>query len=237
MVLVHDDDSTRAGTGATTAAAALAPPASVAPNGSPAAPPADSLARTAGLGTRTAASVPPDAAKVLVVRGDGPGIATATIGLFVRTGGSWARGATWRGHVGARGWTLRHREGDLRTPVGTFTLSDAGGRRPDPGTTLPYHRSNRFAPTGSGVFGDSLAGSFDYVLAIDFNRHRGVSPLDQTRPLGSGTGGGIWLHVDHGGPTHGCVSVPGSGMPVLLRALSPQDSPVVVMGDKARLST
>ena len=88
-------------------------------------------------------------------------------------------------------------------------------------------------PTGSSVFGDSLAGSFDYVIAIDFNRRTGVSPLDGTHPHGNARGGGIWLHVDHDGPTHGCVSVPRDGMKALLRALSPKDKPIVVMGDKS----
>ncbi len=196
----------------------------------------DSLRQVAGLGDRTARSVPGEAAKVVVVRGDGPGVATATIDLFVRTDGSWARRASWRGHVGARGWTIRHREGDLRTPVGTFRLTDAGGRKPDPGTALPYHQSDKFVASGRGVFGDSLDGSFDYVLAIDYNRRKGVSPLDKARPLGAVAGGGIWLHVDHDGPTHGCVSVPEKGMLALLKALSPEDSPVVVMGDKTRLT-
>jgi len=44
------------------------------------------------------------------------------------------------------------------------------------------------------------------------------------------------LHVDHDGPTHGCVSVPEDGMRTLLRALLPASHPVVVMGDRDRLA-
>ena len=142
----------------------------------------------------------------------------------------------WHGHNGARGWTDDHREGDLRTPVGVFTLSDAGGRKKDPGAKLPYHRSEAFRPTGDGVYGDSLAGSFDYVIAIDYNRRPGTSPLDPTRPEGAERGGGIWLHVDHDGPTHGCISVPAAGMKALLRELDPASRPVVVMGDRDSLA-
>ncbi len=195
------------------------------------------LADVALLGPRTAKTVPSRTRSAVVVRGDGPTSTRATIELYVLSGGAWKRTGSWRGHLGAKGWTDDHHEGDLRTPAGTYTLSDAGGRLADPGTQLPYHRSSRFLPTGSGVFGDSLEGSFDYVIAIDFNRRTGVSPLDKTQPLGEERGGGIWLHVDHDGPTHGCVSVPREGMTALLRALRPTDNPVVIMGHQARLTT
>ncbi|MGN6299770.1 MAG: L,D-transpeptidase family protein [Angustibacter sp.] len=195
------------------------------------------LAALAHLGPKTLATVPTTARQVVVVRGDGAEAATTSIELYVSDGGTWRRSASWRGHIGARGWTTSHREGDLSTPVGTFTLSDAGGRLPDPGTGLPYDHSAKFVPSGSSVFGDSLEGSFDYVIAIDYNRRTGVSPRDPVHPQGDELGGGIWLHVDHDGPTHGCVSVPREGMVALLRSLSPQDRPVVVMADAARLTT
>ena len=125
---------------------------------------------------------------------------------------------------------------DEPTTLVTFTLSDAGGLLADPGTRLPYHQSTDFVPSHDEAFGDSLEGAFNYVVAIDFNRVAGRSPLDTQRPQGRDLGGGIWLHVDHDGPTHGCVSVPEDGMRTLLRALLPAAHPVVVMGDAARLA-
>jgi L,D-peptidoglycan transpeptidase YkuD (ErfK/YbiS/YcfS/YnhG family) len=85
-------------------------------------------------------------------------------------------------------------------------------------------------------FGDSRADVFDYLIAVDYNRVPGHSPLDSARPLGAGRGGGIWIHVDHGGPTHGCVSIPLADVRYLLRHLSAAAHPVVVMGDAARLA-
>lgn len=195
------------------------------------------LAAAAGLGPRRAATVPAETSQVVVVRGAGRTSALATVDLYQRSGGGWVRAAGWAGHNGVRGWTDDHREGDLRTPTGTYSLTDAGGSRPDPGTALPYHRSTSFVPRGDSVFGDSLEGSFDYVVAIDYNRRRDRSPLDTTRPQGWDDGGGIWLHVDHGGPTHGCVSLPEDGMRQLLTALRPQAHPLVVMGDPSFLRT
>jgi L,D-peptidoglycan transpeptidase YkuD (ErfK/YbiS/YcfS/YnhG family) len=196
---------------------------------------AGSLAQVAGLGRATSATVPASSTQAVVVRGDAVDVSLATVELYERDARGWRRTGAWRGHVGARGWTQDHHEGDLRTPVGTFTLSDAGGRLPDPGTLLPYHQSTDFVPSTDRAFGDSLAGAFDYVVAIDFNRVAGRSPLDSQRPKGPEVGGGIWLHVDHDGPTHGCVSLPEDGIRTLLRALLPAAHPVVVMGDVDRL--
>jgi L,D-peptidoglycan transpeptidase YkuD (ErfK/YbiS/YcfS/YnhG family) len=190
-----------------------------------------------GVGPRMRAAIPSGTTQLVLVTGGATTSTSATIQLFHRSGKGWSGGTLWRGHTGARGWTTDHREGDLGTPVGVFTLSDTGGRKPDPGARLPYHRSDKFQPTGDGVYGDSLAGSFDYVIAVDYNRRRGTSPLDTTRPDGASRGGGIWLHVDHDGPTHGCVSVPAEGMKELLRELDPRSRPVVVMGDRASLAS
>lgn len=74
------------------------------------------------------------------------------------------------------------------------------------------------------------------MIAINCNRQPGTSPLDSARPLGASRGGGIWLHVDHGGPTHGCVSISEEHMKELLLAFDPALHPVIVMGDAASLA-
>jgi L,D-peptidoglycan transpeptidase YkuD (ErfK/YbiS/YcfS/YnhG family) len=141
----------------------------------------------------------------------------------------------WPAHNGLRGWTTRHLHSDHRSPIGVFGLTDAGGRLPDPGTKLPYDQESAFTADGTGFEGEPLAGSFDYVVAINYNRDSGTSPLDRTRPLGESRGGGIWIHVDHGGPTQACVSLPRGRMRELLRWLDPAKRPVVVMGDVTAL--
>jgi L,D-peptidoglycan transpeptidase YkuD (ErfK/YbiS/YcfS/YnhG family) len=72
-------------------------------------------------------------------------------------------------------------------------------------------------------------------VAINYNRGTGVSPLDWTWPLGAAKGGGIWLYVDHGGPTHGCVSLSALHIKALLRTFDPAQHTVIVMGDGASL--
>ncbi|MET9484343.1 L,D-transpeptidase family protein [Streptomyces sp. NPDC006638] len=218
------------------------PPATTAAKnapGSPAAPTptAEALPRELpGLGPRTLADVPGNARQVVVVTGAGKDSPRSDAVLYARTPAGWRAGDTWAAHNALRGWTDHHRAGDLHSPIGVFGLTDAGGLLKDPGTKLPYDRSGAFTVGGTGFEGEPLAGSFDYVVAINYNRKPGRTPLDWTRPLGDSRGGGIWFHVDHGGPTHGCVSLSEAHMKKLLRTLDPARHPVVVMGDAASLA-
>ncbi|MET7729763.1 L,D-transpeptidase family protein [Streptomyces sp. NPDC005402] len=189
-----------------------------------------------GLGPRTWAKVPAGTRQAVVVTGRGRDSPVSTVVLYERTAAGWQAGASWPAHNALKGWTDHHLAGDLRSPIGVYTLTDAGGLLKDPGTRLPYDHGVGFTSPGTGFEGEPLAGSFDYVVAINYNRKPGTSPLDWTRPLGAGRGGGIWLHVDHGGPTHGCVSIAEKHMKELLRALEPDLRPVVVMGDAKSLA-
>ncbi|MFI1441928.1 L,D-transpeptidase family protein [Streptomyces fructofermentans] len=217
--------------GPVAARAATGAPPRPAPSASP-----DAAARELpGLGPGTRAEIPQTTRQALVVTGRGRNSPLSSAVLYERTASGWRAGAEWPAHNALKGWTRHHRAGDLRSPIGVHTLTDAGGLRPDPGTRLPYDRSDGFSISGTGFEGESLAGSFDYVVAIDYNRDPGNTPLDWTRPLGASRGGGIWLHVDHGGPTQGCVSLREDHMKALLRALDPDLDPVVVMGDAAAL--
>ncbi|MET7386055.1 L,D-transpeptidase family protein [Streptomyces sp. NPDC005529] len=189
-----------------------------------------------GLGPKTRAAVPARSRQAVVVTGIDKDSPQSTVVLYERTKDGWRVGPSLPAHNALKGWSEHHHGGDLRSPIGVFTLTDAGGLRPDPGTRLPYDRSSGFVSPGTGFEGESLSGSFDYVVAINYNRKPGTSPLDWTRPMGAGRGGGIWLHVDHGGPTHGCVSLREDDLKHLMRALDPDRHPVVVMGDAASLA-
>ena len=190
-----------------------------------------------GLGPKTRAAIPASSTQVLVASGKAKDSSDAVVTLWTRTkDGHWHAGASWPAHNALHGWTTSHHAGDLHSPIGVFALHDAGGFDADPGSKLPYHHSSRFRAGGTGFDGEPLDDAFDYVIAIDYNRVAGTSPLDGTQPLGPGRGGGIWVHVDHGGPTHGCVSVSAAHMVQLLRTLTPAGHPVIVMGDRASLA-
>ncbi|MEV6315313.1 L,D-transpeptidase family protein [Streptomyces sp. NPDC051776] len=197
--------------------------------------PVSNLKRIPGLGERIRSRIPAGAGQVVAVYGRGEDSAEATVELWTKNGGTWDRTRRWTGHNGKRGWTADHRQGDKRSPLGVFTLTDAGGVLPDPGPGkgLPYSRSASFAAPRS--WAKSHWHDFDYVIAIDYNRVKGTAPNDPSRPEGQAKGGSIWLHMDHGSGTSGCVSLSKSGMEYLLRTLDPALNPVVVMGDRAHL--
>jgi len=189
--------------------------------------------RVPGVGDRWHTRIPARSEQVVAVYGDGKDSPEATVVFYEKRGSTWERAHSWPAHNGKRGWTTDHQEGDNRSPVGVFTLSDAGGVREDPGAKLPYTRSPAFA--APRWWAESYWHDFDYVIAIDYNRIKGTSPNDPTRPEGRHKGGSIWLHMDHGSGTSACVSLSESGMRYLLRTLDPARHPVVVMGDKADL--
>lgn len=189
-----------------------------------------------GLGTETAAQIPEETDQVLVASGADAEATTTHLSLWERDGDGWERTAQMTGRNGANGWKEDRREGDRTTPAGVFTLSDAGGYLEDPGSQLPYYRDEGLRSGAESVYGDGYANVFDYVIAIDYNRKTGVAPTENTRPQGWDAGGKIWLHVEHGSPTRGCVALDEEDMRMLLTTLDPDAAPHIAMGSQEFLA-
>ena len=157
---------------------------------------------------------------------------------------AWQRGSDgiWRtviGPVGAMvgGAGIGHAsEGSDHTPAGTLALTQAFGRQPNPGTRMPYFRTdaldwwdeNPSSPTynlhvrqsnSPGGASENLyySGSvYDYVVNMDYNMARVP-----------GAGSAFFLHVTDGQPTAGCVAVPEADMVAILRWLDPAQHPYI----------
>ncbi|MFJ9595583.1 hypothetical protein ACIRS3_22845 [Streptomyces virginiae] len=186
-----------------------------------------------GISEQTRERIPAESRQLILVTGRAADSSESTATLYTRpaAGADWVKVESWPARNGARGWSTERTYGDLTSPQGVFALTDAGGLlSPPPGTRLPYDEDRGFVATGRGVNGESLVGSFDYVVAIDFNRRPGRSPLDPVMPDGEDKGGNIWLHVDHDGPSQGCVGIPKDAMRKVLQTLDPAAKPVIVMG-------
>jgi L,D-peptidoglycan transpeptidase YkuD (ErfK/YbiS/YcfS/YnhG family) len=67
--------------------------------------------------------------------------------------------------------------------------------------------------------------AYRYLAVIDYNTH----------PIVPGRGSGIFLHVSHGNPTLGCVSLPLTQLLELLRWFAPAEKPLVVIGTRATI--
>ncbi|MFG2647784.1 L,D-transpeptidase family protein [Streptomyces sp. NPDC048436] len=193
------------------------------------------LKRIPDVGDGLQNKIPENSRQVVAVYGAGEDSAKSTVVLYTKpkSGSTWDKTRSWAAHNGKKGWTTDHRENDKRSPVGVFSLTDAGGVLADPGAKFPYTESASMqAPH---YWAKSHWHDFDYVIAIDYNRAKGTPPNDPTRPQGQSKGGSIWLHMDHGSGTSGCVSLSKPGMEYLLKNLDPKQHPVVVMGDKRNL--
>ncbi|MFF9768912.1 hypothetical protein ACF1GT_20280 [Streptomyces sp. NPDC014636] len=97
--------------------------------------------RVPGVGDRLYRRIPADSPQVVAVYGEDRDAAGSRAVLYTRRDAHWRAVGSWPARNGRNGWTTDHHEGDGRTPVGVFSLTDAGGVLADPGTRLPYDRN------------------------------------------------------------------------------------------------
>ncbi len=132
------------------------------------------------------------------------------------------------------------REGLGRTPVGVFTLTQAFGNEPNPGTRLPYFlagpddwwdenpsspKYNEHVRSAASPGGDSenlYYSGYAYAHAVVINYN--------TDPVVKGAGSGFFLHVSFGAPTQGCVAIPSDNLVQVMRWLDPSLHPVISIG-------
>jgi len=142
----------------------------------------------------------------------------------------------WRARVGYRGLSVRHREGDGTTPLGTFGIGPVVyGLDRDPGTSFRYHRLvcgdwwdedprsptyNRFRHVPCGARPAFGGGSEALWRATVAYRLFAVIEYNAAPPV-PGRGSGIFLHIDTGHATNGCISLPRPLLVRLLRTLRP----------------
>lgn len=170
--------------------------------------------------------------QVILVAGRAKNSSHSAVSRWQYRDGCWTRVASVAGRNGAAGWHHKPWDYSYLSPIGSFGLTDAGGRLAEPsGTRLPYDHDRRgfTGPEGREYV-------FDYVVAINFNRFPGNSPLDLRRPDPTIKDGGIWLHVGGRVPTRGCISVSRAQMRKTLRWLDPAANPVIVMGPRAEVT-
>ena len=210
-------------------------------------PPAHMLyRRAASVAAVQGLPLPVDAGastQLVTVVADAPGASTGELVAWQSDGDGWvAVLGPVAARLGSRG-VGRVVEGSRRTPAGTFPLTEAFGRLPDPGTALPYRlldgedwwvsdiasplydQHARCAP-GSCPF-EEAAGEhllfrgpvYDHAVVLDVNRTR--TP---------GAGSAFFLHVTDGRATAGCVAVDRGSLAALLRWLDPAATPLIAIG-------
>jgi L,D-peptidoglycan transpeptidase YkuD (ErfK/YbiS/YcfS/YnhG family) len=164
------------------------------------------------------------AAQVVLVRSSG---SSATVRACRRTSAGYVVDlGPYYGHVGLNGVSWSKREGDLRTPAGTFPLRGGFGARANPG--LPqgwfrvdsndvwvddsqsslYNTHQRKPIGGRWTSAENLLNTpaYNYAQVIGYNESRVA-----------GKGSAIFFHVDTGRGTAGCVSLPTSALLAVMR--------------------
>lgn len=142
----------------------------------------------------------------------------------------------WRARVGRNGVSAHHREGDGTTPLGTYAIGPVVyGIAPNPGVRLRFHRLvcgdfwdedprspayNRFRHVACGTSPPFRGGSEALWRIAPAYRLFAVVEYN-TAPTVRGRGSAIFLHVDTGRATNGCVSLPEPELVRILRRLRP----------------
>jgi L,D-peptidoglycan transpeptidase YkuD (ErfK/YbiS/YcfS/YnhG family) len=180
--------------------------------------------------------------QVIVVSATAYGDTYATLTAYDVSGGRrQAAFGPWTARIGYAGFAPegQKREGDGRTPSGSYGFGFMFGVLADPGLRYPYRRAQPY-----DVWDDDPASPLYNEWVDERVRSPGAAPepMDQTPAYDYGAviayntaripgrGSAIFLHVGRVGPTAGCVSLPAAELIDVLRWLRPADAPLIEMG-------
>ena len=157
----------------------------------------------------------------------------AVLSIHEKQGGTWKELYSCTAYVGKNG-IGKTKEGDKRTPTGTFNLTTPFGIKADPGANLPYTQVTKYhywcgtsgseyynqlidtrvtdrARTSSDEYLISYVPEYNYCMFIDYNASGEA-----------GKGSCIFLHcTGKNSSTGGCVAVPESVMKKIVQWAKP----------------
>jgi L,D-peptidoglycan transpeptidase YkuD (ErfK/YbiS/YcfS/YnhG family) len=186
--------------------------------------------------------------QLVVVEVAEPADTFAQVQAFNRVDGHWQPAfAPTTARIGRSGISADRHEGDGTTPEGVFTLTEAFGNGPDPGTRLPYrpvHDQDYWVTDSSSPYYNTwqsgppagrwtaaealwtLTQAYRHAVVIDYNRN----------PVVAGRGSAMFLHVRNENPTSGCVAVDLDRLEEIMRWLDPAKAPRIAIGTESSLS-
>jgi L,D-peptidoglycan transpeptidase YkuD (ErfK/YbiS/YcfS/YnhG family) len=206
---------------------------------------------SANLANELARAAPTTSQQLITVEAATSRDTHATPRMWTRIDGCWApAGGPYTARVGRNGVRKNKREGDGSTPAGTFAIGGTMyGNSPRPGVSYPYVRLrcgdwwvedprspayNTFQRVGCGrrpPFGvttpdlSTSPRAYAHFAVVEYNMH----------PVVRGRGSGIFLHVQIGKATSGCISLQRPVLIHVLRWLNPDALPQIAIGAKGFL--
>ena len=186
-----------------------------------------------------------NAEQIVAVSTAGYGTSYATLRVYRKHSDGWHLVfGPFSARVGYNGFAPAgaKREGDGRTPSGSYRFTFMFGVAKNPGVHFRYRRALRTS------FWDDDSSSANYNLWVDSRRgYPGANPeqmhfvpnyrygavIGYNLSRTPGRGSAIFFHVTDGKATLGCVSLPQSRLLRVLRWLRPSLHPRIIMGTRA----
>ncbi len=185
-------------------------------------------------------SVLTDANQVVVVNAASVNTSVATVTVYSWNSDHWQIGlGPFSASIGSNGFTSTPHEADNFTPSGEYKITKMFGANADPGSAFPYVQATANDhwvddPTSpeyntwqtgdaAGRWGSAeTLSEYSYAIAFDFNQNPVV-------PNGNSA---IFLH-EGAGATPGCIEVSRDDLLSIMRFLSPEQNPAIVLGVQA----
>lgn len=158
--------------------------------------------------------------------------------------GGWVKyGPAIHAWGGSDGLTTHMSESRSATQVGSFSMTQSFGYYSNPGTSLPYFKTQpddwwisqkgrlynthqRCSSHCSFTLGSPNehlyyeTPDYNYAVVININTSPAVYP----------DGSAVFLHVTEGKPTAGCISIPQSNLVTIMKWLTPSTHPRILIG-------
>lgn len=187
----------------------------------------------------------PETDQLVVVVGSGMDSSRVRLGYYVRTAegpAGFTEEFVTDGYCGYNGMAADKREGDRRTPTGTYRFTEAFGTLENPGSRLSYRQldeNDYWVDDPESVYYNQMVNAsqvkkdwssaehlikvvpqYRYSLALSYNTQERVK----------GKGSAIFLHCLHDWKTwtEGCIAIPEEHMKTLVQQLG-EASRIVIM--------
>ena len=166
----------------------------------------------------------------------GAGSSSAKMDVFQRGASGWEPlRAGIPAHVGANGFAAQTHDGNMKTPLGVYTLDFAFGTAPNPGGGLQYVQvtpdhwwdGDMKSPTYNTMqvckkaqcpF-DTSSDSGTENLEIPQYKHAVVMGVNKNKVPGGGAA--FFFHTTDGAPTEGCVAIDDAQLVSIMKWLRP----------------
>ena len=181
--------------------------------------------------------------QLVVVVGSGMDSSRGKVGYYTKSvDGAWSEQFIADGYCGHNGMSTDKREGDRRTPTGTYSFTQAFGSLEDPGSILPYKQLDEYDywvdDPASAYYNQMVStktvkkdwNSAEHLIGVMPQYRYSLAVSYNTADRVPGKGSAIFLHGYHTWKTwtEGCIAIPEEDMRLLVQQLD-ADAQIVIM--------